>query len=86
VPGAVSAPATENLGPDGTFRAADDLAARFEALGVRPGDTVGVYCGSGVTASHDVAALAVAGIDAALWPGSWSQWSGDPERPAVTGA
>ena len=85
VPGAVSAPTTENLGPDDTFRSADDLAARFDALGVRPGGTVGVYCGSGVTAAHEVAALAVAGIDAALWPGSWSQWSADPARPAATG-
>jgi len=85
VPGAVSAPTTENLGSDGTFRAAHDLGARFEALGVRSGGTVGVYCGSGVTASHEIAALAVAGIDAALWPGSWSQWSADPERAAATG-
>ncbi len=86
VPGAVSAPTTENLGPDGTFRAAGDLGARFDALGVRPGGTVGVYCGSGVTAAHEIAALAVAGIDAVLWPGSWWQWSADPERPAATGA
>jgi thiosulfate/3-mercaptopyruvate sulfurtransferase len=85
VPGAVSAPTTENLGTDGTFRAADDLGARFDALGVRPGSTVGVYCGSGVTASHEIAALAVAGIEAALWPGSWSQWSADPGRPVATG-
>jgi thiosulfate/3-mercaptopyruvate sulfurtransferase len=85
VPGAVSAPATENLGAEGTFRPAAELAERFEALGVRPGGTVGVYCGSGVTAAHEVAALAVAGIDGALWPGSWSQWSADPDRPAATG-
>jgi thiosulfate/3-mercaptopyruvate sulfurtransferase len=85
VPGALSAPTTENLGADGTFRPAADLGARFEALGVRPGRTVGVYCGSGVTAAHEVVALAVAGIDAALWPGSWSQWSADPDRPAATG-
>jgi thiosulfate/3-mercaptopyruvate sulfurtransferase len=85
VPGAVSAPTTENLADDGTFRPAPDLAERFAALGAAPDTTVGVYCGSGVTAAHEVAALAVAGIDAALWPGSWSQWSADPERPAATG-
>jgi thiosulfate/3-mercaptopyruvate sulfurtransferase len=86
VPGAVSAPTTENLAPDGTFRPAAELAERFAALGVRPGASVGVYCGSGVTAAHEVAALAVAGVDAALWPGSWSQWSADPARPAATGS
>jgi thiosulfate/3-mercaptopyruvate sulfurtransferase len=85
VPGAVSAPTTENLAIDGTFRPANELAARFDALGVTPGDRVAAYCGSGVTAAHEIAALAVAGIDAALWPGSWSQWSADPRRPAATG-
>jgi len=85
VPGAVSAPATENLAPDGTFRPAAELAERFTALGAQPGRPVGVYCGSGVTAAHEVAALAVAGVEAALWPGSWSQWSADPGRPVATG-
>ncbi len=85
VPGAVSAPTTENLAGDGTFRTAAVLRERFTRLGVRPGWPVGVYCGSGVTAAHEVAALAVAGIEAALWPGSWSQWAADPARPAATG-
>ena len=84
VPGATSAPTTGNLGGDGTFLPAEELAGRFTALGVRPGADVGVYCGSGVTAAHEVAALAVVGIEAALWPGSWSQWSADPERPVAT--
>jgi thiosulfate/3-mercaptopyruvate sulfurtransferase len=84
VPGAVSAPTTENL-DDGRFRTAAVLRERFAALGVDSGTTVGVYCGSGVTAAHEVAALAEAGIDAALWPGSWSQWSADPARPVATG-
>ena len=86
VPGARSAPTTENLTAEGTFLSAAALIERFAALGVRPGVRVGVYCGSGVTAAHEVAALAVAGIDAALWPGSWSQWSADPGRPVATGS
>jgi 3-mercaptopyruvate sulfurtransferase SseA len=85
VPGAVSAPTTENLASDGTFRPAAELRERFTALGAAHGTTVGVYCGSGVTAAHEVAALAEAGIEAALWPGSWSQWAADPDRPAATG-
>jgi len=89
VPGAVSAPTAENLGPDGRFLDGTTLAARFAALGVPvAGDqdaAVGVYCGSGVTAAHEVAALAAVGVDAALYPGSWSQWSNDPARPVATG-
>jgi thiosulfate/3-mercaptopyruvate sulfurtransferase len=86
VPRAVSAPTTDNLAADGTFRPAAELAARFGALGAAGGGPVAVYCGSGVTAAHEVAALAAAGIEAALWLGSWSQWSADPARPAATGA
>jgi thiosulfate/3-mercaptopyruvate sulfurtransferase len=85
VPGAVSAPTTGNLAPDGTFLAAAALSERFAQLGASPGASVGVYCGSGVTAAHEVAALAAAGIEAALYPGSWSQWSNDPARPVATG-
>ncbi|MFD6446783.1 sulfurtransferase [Promicromonospora sp. NPDC060204] len=85
VPGAVSAPTSENLGPDGRFLPTGDLKRRFGELGVADGGTVGVYCGSGVTASHEVAALAIVGVDAALYPGSWSQWSNDPSRPVAVG-
>ncbi|MFE3195657.1 sulfurtransferase [Nocardia sp. NPDC059240] len=83
IPGAVSAPTAENLTTAGLFKSADELRSRFAGLGSGP---VAAYCGSGVTAAHQVAALAVAGIDAALYPGSWSQWSNDPKRPAATGA
>ncbi|WP_413248063.1 sulfurtransferase [Sinomonas flava] len=85
IPGAVSAPTSGNLAPDGTFLPADALRQRYAALGAAPGRDVAVYCGSGVTAAHDVAALAIAGIDAALYPGSYSQWSRDPARPVATG-
>ncbi|MEV4616304.1 sulfurtransferase [Kitasatospora sp. NPDC049258] len=86
IPGAVSAPTTDNLTADGHFRPAAELAARFDALGVA-GRAVGVYCGSGVTAAHELLALEVAGHPgAALYPGSWSEWSGQPQRPAATGA
>jgi len=85
IPGALSAPTTGNLDTEGRFLAPDDLRARFAGLGADGGRPVAVYCGSGVTAAHEIAALAVAGVDAALYPGSWSQWSGDPARPAATG-
>ncbi|MFJ9174067.1 sulfurtransferase [Streptomyces sp. NPDC102360] len=85
IPGALSAPTGDNLNPDGTFRDVKQLSARFHALGADAATAVGVYCGSGVTAAHQIAALAHAGIPAALYPGSWSAWSADPDRPAVLG-
>jgi thiosulfate/3-mercaptopyruvate sulfurtransferase len=86
IPGAVSAPTADNVNPDGTFRPAGELAARFAALGVSvPAPGVGAYCGSGVTAAHEVLALALAGIPAALYVGSWSEWITDPRRPVATG-
>lgn len=85
IPGATSAPTAANLAPDGTFLPEASLRAHYEALGVVPGRPVAVYCGSGVTAAHDVAALAIAGIEAALYPGSFSQWSRDPSRPVAVG-
>lgn len=85
IPGAVSAPTTDNLADDGRFLPATELRRRFEALGVRDGGEVAAYCGSGVTAAHEVAALAIAGFDAALYPGSWSQWSNLDDRPVATG-
>ncbi|MFF9771162.1 sulfurtransferase [Streptomyces sp. NPDC053086] len=86
IPGAVSAPTTENVGPDGRFLPAAELRDRFKALGVSGDTEVGVYCGSGVSGAHEVLALAVAGIPAALYVGSWSEWSADPSRPVVVGA
>ncbi len=65
--------------------APEALRARFSRLGAIPGARVGVYCGSGVTAAHEIAALAIAGVEASLYPGSWSAWSADEERPVATG-
>jgi thiosulfate/3-mercaptopyruvate sulfurtransferase len=86
IPGAVSAPTAGNVNQDGTFKDAAELAARFAALGVKPDAPVGAYCGSGVTAAHEVLALALAGLPAALYVGSWSNWVADPSRPVATGA
>ncbi|HEY5318785.1 MAG TPA: sulfurtransferase [Solirubrobacteraceae bacterium] len=85
VPGALSAPTTANLRPDGTFADATELAARFAALGADRAAEIGVYCGSGITAAHELAALAIAGYEAALYPGSWSEWVSDPARPVAVG-
>jgi thiosulfate/3-mercaptopyruvate sulfurtransferase len=87
IPGAVSAPTTDNTGTDGRFLAPEVLAARFAELGVTQGSEVGVYCGSGVSAAHEALALAVAGVpDVSLYVGSWSEWCGDPSRLVATGA
>ncbi|MFE7621887.1 sulfurtransferase [Streptomyces sp. NPDC057496] len=85
IPGAVSAPTSENTGDDGRFLAPGALAARFGKLGADRAEEVGVYCGSGVSGAHEVLALAVAGIPAALYAGSWSEWSADESRPVATG-
>lgn len=85
IPGAVSAPATGNLDDDGRFLPAAELKDRFAGLGIGPGSSVAVYCGSGVTAAHEVAALEIAGITAALFPGSFSEWSNNPDNQVATG-
>jgi len=82
VPGARSAPWTGNLDEHGRFLAPDVLRARF--AGAEDGAIA--YCGSGVTACHDLLAMTVAGhTELALYPGSWSQWGADESRPAETG-
>jgi len=85
IPGAVNVPTAHNLAPDGTFRPAGELRDLYAAVGATGGATVAAYCGSGVTAAHDVLALEVAGVSAALYPGSWSEWIVDPGRPVERG-
>ena len=79
IPGAVNVPTSANLGADGRFRSPDQLRALYEAAGVPlDGTEVAVYCGSGVTAIHDLIALELLGVRAALYPGSWCGWITDP--------
>ncbi|HKS02008.1 MAG TPA: rhodanese-like domain-containing protein, partial [Arthrobacter sp.] len=86
IPGAVSAPTTANLDDGGLFLPAEELRKRFANLGVDAATPTAVYCGSGVTASHEIAALEIAGFSATLFPGSFSEWSNDSSRPVATGA
>jgi thiosulfate/3-mercaptopyruvate sulfurtransferase len=86
IPGARNRPTVLNLADDGRFSDPGQLRAAFEAVGVGDGTPVGAYCGSGVTAAHEVLALELAGYSAALYPGSWSEWVADPARPVATGA
>jgi thiosulfate/3-mercaptopyruvate sulfurtransferase len=87
IPGARSAPFADNLtAPAGTMKAKEDLERRYRALGAFDAGTVVCYCGSGVTACHDLLALAIAGRDdALLYEGSWSDWARDPSLPAAVG-
>lgn len=84
IPGARNLPTGGNLAADGRFLSREALAERFDRAGLS-GAEVGVYCGSGVTASHTVAAMMHAGYAPGLFPGSWSQWSNTPGRPVETG-
>jgi thiosulfate/3-mercaptopyruvate sulfurtransferase len=82
VPGAVSLPTSRNLDERGRWRSRAELA---EAYAVTDGaGEVGAYCGSGVTAAHDLFALHLLGREGALYAGSWSGWTSDPGRPVAT--
>ena len=81
IPGAVCLPFQENLDADGLFKSPAELTARFEGLD----QPLVCYCGSGVTACHNILALHIAGIsDVRLYADSWSGWITDPNRPVAT--
>jgi thiosulfate/3-mercaptopyruvate sulfurtransferase len=86
IPGAINLPFGDNLAPDGTFLPPERLRKRFEwPLGADPEDSIH-YCGSGVTACHNLLAMERAGLRGAkLYAGSWSEWEADPKRPKETG-
>jgi thiosulfate/3-mercaptopyruvate sulfurtransferase len=85
IPGALSAPTTDNLDADGRFLSQARLRSRFGAVGIEEATAVGSYCGSGITATHQLLALEVAGLHGVLFPGSWSQWSNDLSLPIAVG-
>ncbi|MBB6626227.1 sulfurtransferase [Nocardioides sp. KIGAM211] len=89
VPGAVNVPTSRNLTDEGLFRSPAELAEVYAGVGATPergaAGEVAAYCGSGVTAVHDIIALELAGVRAALYPGSWSGWITDPGRPVERG-
>ncbi len=87
IPGAQCAVFTDNLASNGCFLPAPKLQQRFAALlGSRPASDLVAYCGSGVTACHNLFALCLAGYPLApLYAGSWSEWITDPQRPVATG-
>ncbi|MFG6503389.1 sulfurtransferase [Microbacterium sp. P05] len=85
IPGAVNLPTLAHVAPDGRLRDADELRETFAAVGVRPGVPTAAYCGSGITAAHTALALEEAGIEAQVFPGSWSEWSNTRGRPVARG-
>ena len=87
IPGALNVPFQQNLGDDGVFKSVDDLAALYKnPIGDKAIDEVICYCGSGVTAAHNVLAVTHAGLGTPkLYAGSWSEWITDPERPVERG-
>jgi thiosulfate/3-mercaptopyruvate sulfurtransferase len=83
IPGAINLPATANLRPDGRILPPAEIARLYAAAGGSEGAVL--YCGSGITAAHSLLALESAGLTAAIYPGSWSDWIRDSNRPVATG-
>ncbi|MES2624630.1 MAG: sulfurtransferase [Pseudomonadota bacterium] len=85
IPGAFCSPFSGNLRPDGTFKSPEDLRLKFSTA-AQAGKPVVAYCGSGITACHNILAMQIAGLPMpALYAGSWSEWIIDPSRAIATG-
>jgi thiosulfate/3-mercaptopyruvate sulfurtransferase len=86
IPGALNLPFTQVLNADATYKSQDELRAAFTAAGIDLSQPITATCGSGVTASVLLFALHLIGVDtAALYDGSWSEWSADPDTPKLQG-
>ncbi|MGO4204891.1 sulfurtransferase [Rhodococcus sp. TAF43] len=85
IPGARNVPSTWVLAADGRFKSSEELRALFAEHGLDGTRPAGAYCGSGVTAAVVLAAAETAGLDVTLFPGSWSQWSANPDNPIERG-
>ncbi|HEY9294078.1 MAG TPA: sulfurtransferase [Microlunatus sp.] len=82
IPGAINLPSMINIGTDGRFREPSEIATNLGSAD----ETTVIYCGSGITAAHTALAMAVAGLSMpTIYPGSWSDWISDPDRPIATG-
>jgi len=86
IPGASNRPSSDNLGADGLFKSPTELRREWlDMIGAAEPGQVVAYCGSGVSACHNLLALEIAGLPGAkLYPGSWSEWCAVPERPIET--
>ena len=85
IPGALNVPALDNFMDEGPFTNSATLAEMYRGFEVSEAAPVGVYCGAGMSAAVTVLALASIGVEAAMYPGSWSQWVYDPDNPVKRG-
>lgn len=86
IPGAINIPTVSHIAPDGRLHPPEQLRAALAAHGIGDGVDVVLYCNNGIASAHSALAFAVAGIEARVYPGAWSQWTRSPGRPIATGA
>lgn len=85
IPGAVNIPTVAHIAHDGRLRSPQDIRATLAANGVGADRPITLYCGAGIASTHSALALAQAGLETRIYPGSWSQWSRSPGRPVAVG-